>query len=79
MCSKTTPAQIYDDIFFSTLLFCGLIGGCGASIGVFVSHSVLGKSTYYFSERILSINSRNAKNTIVQLITRKKAQFTLTL
>ena len=35
--------------FFSTLLFCGLIGGCGASIGVFVSHSVLGKSTYYFS------------------------------
>lgn len=49
MCSKTTPAQIYDDIFFSTLLFCGLIGGCGASIGVFVSHSVLGKSTYYFS------------------------------
>ena len=46
---KTTPAQIYGDIFFSTLLFCGLIGGCGASIGVFVSHSVLGKSTYYFS------------------------------
>ena len=66
MFTKTTPAQIYGDIFFSTLLFCGLIGSCGASKGVFVSHSVLGKSTYYFSERILSINSRNAKNTIVQ-------------
>ena len=49
MFSKTTLAQIYGDIFFSTLLFCGLIGGCGASIEVFVSHSVLGKSTYYFS------------------------------
>ena len=35
--------------FFTTLLFCGLIGGCGARIVVFVSHSVLGKSTYYFS------------------------------
>ena len=49
MFSKTTPVQIYGDIFFSTLLFRGLIGGCGASIEVFVSHSVLGKSTYYFS------------------------------
>ena len=73
MFSKTTPAQIYDDIFFSTLLFCGLIGGCGASIEVFVSHSVLGKSTYYFSERILSITSRNAKNTIVQRNYEKKS------
>ena len=50
MCSKTTPAQIYDDIFFSTLLFCGLIGGCGASIGVFVSHSVLGKVHIIFQK-----------------------------
>ena len=48
MFSKTTLAQIYDDIFFSTLLFCGLIEGCGASKGVFVSHCVLRKSTYYF-------------------------------
>ena len=45
MFSKTTPAQIYGDIFF----FCGLIGGCGARMVVFVSHTVLGKSTYYFS------------------------------
>ena len=52
MFSKTTPAQMYGDIyifFFNFAFFCGLIGGCGASIGVFVSHSVLGKSTYYFS------------------------------
>ena len=63
--------------FFSTLLFCGLIGGCGASIGVFGSHSVLGKSTYYFSERILSITSRNAKNTIVQRNNEKKSTICL--
>ena len=80
MFSKTTPAQIYGDIyiyFFSTLLFCGLIGGCGASVGVFGSHSVLGKSTYYFSERILSITSRNAKNTIVQRNNEKKSTICL--
>ena len=67
---------MYGDIyifFFSTLLFCGLIEGCGASIEVFVSHSVLRKSTYYFSERILSIISRNAKNTIVQRNYEKKS------
>ena len=74
MFTKTTPAQIYGDIFFSTLLFCGLIGGCGASKGVFVSHSVLGKSTYYFSEKILS---RNAKNTIVQRNYEKKSTICL--
>ena len=40
---------------------------------VLVSHSVLGKRTYYFSERILSIISRNAKNTIVQRNYEKKS------
>ena len=63
MFTKTTPAQIYGDIFFSTLLFRGLIGGCGASIGVFVSHSVLEKKyIIFFIENIFDNLEKREKH-----------------
>ena len=61
MCSKTTPAQIYDDIFFSTLLFCGLIGGCGASI-VCVSFCTGKKYILFFIEDIFDNLEKREKH-----------------
>ena len=66
---NNSSANIWWYIFFFQLCFAVVL----LEVVVLVSHSVLGKRTYYFSERILSIISRNAKNTIVQRNYEKKS------